>query len=170
MDRIPIDQVLHDALTMAERKARRGGTSVAVEVAEGLPPIQGDYTQLCQLVTNLLINAFEALGGDGAVTLRATAGIQDAEQAGLSEERDPVPTLVVEVVDNGPGVPAEIIERVFNPFFSTKPQGSGLGLAIVRKIVDAHNGHIDVRTAPGRGTAFVVTLPTVNGEAWLQQD
>jgi two-component system sensor histidine kinase HydH len=57
---------------------------------------------------------------------------------------------------------------VFNPFFTTKPQGSGLGLAIVRKIVDAHNGYIDLTTAPGQGARFRVTLPLNSGEQWLQ--
>ena len=82
--------------------------------------------------------------------------------------RDPAATLVVDLVDDGPGVPPEIAERVFNPFFTTKPQGSGLGLAIVRKIVDAHDGHIDLATAPGQGTRFRVTLPLNAGEGWLQ--
>jgi signal transduction histidine kinase len=63
------------------------------------------------------------------------------------------------MADDGPGIPGEITDRVFNPFFTTKPQGSGLGLAIVRKIVDAHDGRIDVRTLAGQGTAFTVTLP-----------
>jgi signal transduction histidine kinase len=63
------------------------------------------------------------------------------------------------VTDNGPGIPLDIAERVFDPFYTTKPQGSGLGLAIVRKIVDAHDGRIDLRTAPGEGTTIRVTLP-----------
>jgi signal transduction histidine kinase len=75
---------------------------------------------------------------------------------------------VVDVTDDGPGLTPEVAERVFNPFFTTKPQGSGLGLAIVRKIVDAHNGHIDLTTAPGQGTRFRVTLPLNSGEQWLQ--
>jgi signal transduction histidine kinase len=64
-------------------------------------------------------------------------------------------------------MPPDVAERIFNPFFTTKPQGSGLGLAIVRKIVDAHNGHIDLQTAPGQGTRFRVTLPVSSGEEWL---
>ena len=68
----------------------------------------------------------------------------------------------VEVADDGPGIAHDIRERIFNPFFSTKPQGSGLGLAIVRKIVDAHEGRIDVASDVGRGTVFTVTLPVVS--------
>ena len=75
----------------------------------------------------------------------------------------PSPTVVVDVSDDGPGMPPEIAEKIFNPFFTTKAQGSGLGLAIVRKIVDAHEGRIDMTTADGRGTKFRVTLPVEPG-------
>jgi two-component system nitrogen regulation sensor histidine kinase GlnL len=67
--------------------------------------------------------------------------------------------IQVEVADNGPGVPADLMDRIFSPFFTTKPQGSGLGLAIVRKIVDAHDGRIDVSAPAEGGTLFRVTLP-----------
>ncbi len=70
-----------------------------------------------------------------------------------------VPTVVVDIADDGPGMPRSVAEKIFNPFFTTKAQGSGLGLAIVRKIVDAHEGRIDMTTADGRGTKFRVTLP-----------
>jgi len=63
------------------------------------------------------------------------------------------------VSDNGPGIPPEVTDRIFSPFFTTKPQGSGLGLAIVRKIVDAHEGRIDLANGEGTGTCFRVTLP-----------
>jgi signal transduction histidine kinase len=64
-------------------------------------------------------------------------------------------------------VPADILDRIFNPFFTTKPLGSGLGLAIVRKVVDAHDGHIDVQSGGGAGTRFRVTLPVSGGEKWF---
>jgi two-component system nitrogen regulation sensor histidine kinase GlnL len=67
--------------------------------------------------------------------------------------------IQIEVTDNGPGIPADVMERIFSPFFTTKPQGSGLGLAIVRKIVDAHDGRIDVSARAEGGTRFGVTLP-----------
>ena len=66
--------------------------------------------------------------------------------------------MIVDIADNGPGVPPDIADKIFNPFFTTKPKGSGLGLAVVRKIVDAHDGRIDMLTAEGRGTRFRVTL------------
>ena len=73
---------------------------------------------------------------------------------------DALPARVrVEVHDDGPGISADDLERIFSPFFTTKPQGTGLGLAIVRKVVDAHDGTIHATSALGHGTAFTVTLP-----------
>ena len=83
----------------------------------------------------------------------------DTDGALLPDGHVAVPTVVVDVADDGPGMPADVAEKIFNPFFTTKAQGSGLGLAIVRKIVDAHEGRIDMTTADGRGTRFRVTLP-----------
>src|SRR5712692_5727016 len=77
-------------------------------------------------------------------------------------------TAVVEVADTGPGVPPDLTDKIFNPFFTTKVQGSGLGLAIVRKIVDAHDGQIDLFSSPGIGTRFRVTLPVSTSASWFQ--
>jgi PAS domain S-box-containing protein len=151
MDRTSLRKVVEDAIPMADRKIARGETRIDLDVSHELPAIQGDHHQLCQVVTNLLINALEALGGQGSVSIRAR--MKPAEL----EEQSPEVELVI--ADDGPGIPGDITDRVFNPFFTTKPQGSGLGLAIVRKIVDAHDGRIDVTTSAGRGTAFTVTLP-----------
>jgi signal transduction histidine kinase len=167
VERTSIAQVLHDAVTLAERKVNRGGVAVTMNIQEQLPLIQADHHQLCQLFSNLVINALEALGGAGTISISAAQGLEYQEPGPAAARRDPPPTLVVEVADDGPGVTPEILERVFNPFFTTKPQGSGLGLAIVRKIVDAHNGHIDLVSGP-HGTRFQVTLPLNSGEEWLQ--
>jgi signal transduction histidine kinase len=167
VERTSIAQVLHDAVTMAERKVDRGTVSIAMNVQEQLPLIQADHHQLCQLFSNLLINALEALGGKGTIEITAAQGVEYQEPVAMPGRRDPAATLVIDLVDDGPGVPPETAERVFNPFFTTKPRGSGLGLAIVRKIVDAHDGHIDMTTAIGQGTRFRVTLPLNAGEQWL---
>jgi signal transduction histidine kinase len=73
------------------------------------------------------------------------------------------------VSDDGPGIPAELTDRVFSPFFTTKPRGNGLGLAIVRKIVVAHEGQIDVATPPSGGTQFRVALPIMGPREWFMQ-
>jgi PAS domain S-box-containing protein len=166
VERTDLTDVLHQAVTLAETKATRGDISVTVELAPELPAIEGDAHQLCQVFTNLLTNAFEALDGRGSVSITATVGLMDAAFA--QEAHAPIPTVVIEIVDNGPGVPAELTDKIFNPFFTTKPQGSGLGLAIVRKIVDAHDGRIDVSNNPDAGTRFRITLPITSASGWFK--
>ena len=167
VERTDIADVLHQAVTLAETKAPRGGVSVNVDVEPGLPMIDGDHHQLCQVFTNLLTNAFEALDGKGHITISAVASTIEPTPA-FAGVHPPTPTVVVDVADDGPGVPADLTDRIFNPFFTTKPQGSGLGLAIVRKIVDAHDGRIDVNSAPETGTRFRVTLPVTSASGWFK--
>jgi PAS domain S-box-containing protein len=154
-----IAQVLHDAVQMAESTVDRQQVRVTLRLADGLPLLQADRHQLCQLFTNLLINAFEALGGQGTVSIAATPGPYEESHTGPADAVETTPTLLVEIADDGPGIPIEIVDRMFKPFFTTKPRGSGLGLAIVSKIVNAHDGRIDVSTIAGQGTRFRVTLP-----------
>lgn len=158
MDRTDIAGVLRQAVVLAEGKVPRRDIVLEMEVLPTLPPIDGDQHQLCQVFTNLLINAFEALDGRGRVLVvaRSEAIVQDPA---LGSDVPAVPTVVIDVLDDGPGVPPDLSDRIFTPFFSTKPKGSGLGLPIVRKIVDAHDGRIDLSSAPGAGTRFRVTLP-----------
>jgi two-component system nitrogen regulation sensor histidine kinase GlnL len=150
-----VGDVIRQSMTLAESKAKRGGVAVEFSVPAELPMIGGDHHQLCQVFTNLLTNAFEALGGEGAVTIRASALNEDGPAGGEPQG----PMVQVDVTDNGPGMPADVVDKIFSPFFTTKPQGSGLGLAIVRKIVDAHDGRIDVHVLETGGTRFRVTLP-----------
>jgi signal transduction histidine kinase len=168
VERTDIGDVLHQAVTLAENKATRGGVSVHVDVAPTLPMIDGDHNQLCQVFTNLLTNAFEALDGRGSISVKAIAEAAEQDPGFASDFQAPTPILVVDVTDDGPGVPQEVSDRIFDPFFTTKPQGSGLGLPIVRKIVDAHDGRIDLTSAPGQGTRFRITLPISSGSSWFK--
>jgi two-component system nitrogen regulation sensor histidine kinase GlnL len=161
VEHIGLREVVRDAISMAESHVTRGNIEIAVRVPDDLPPIQGDPHQLRQLFTNLLTNAFEALNGKGIVAVTATC-LPPEEETGPAETH-PTSMVLVEVTDNGPGVPADLLDRIFSPFFTTKPQGSGLGLAIVRKIVDAHDGRIDVAAKADMGTRFRITLPVSGG-------
>jgi signal transduction histidine kinase len=155
---IAVADVIRDAMTMAESHASlKGEVEVRVDLSEALRPIQGDPHQLRQIFTNLLTNAFEAMGGAGSVEIAAIA-VDGDDETGVSEHATG-PTILITVSDDGPGIRPEVMDRIFSPFFTTKPQGSGLGLAIVRKIVDAHDGRIDVSERAGGGTVFRVTLP-----------
>jgi PAS domain S-box-containing protein len=160
--------VLHQAITLAETKVRRGGTTLVLDLVPTLPMIDGDPNQLCQVFTNLLTNAFEALDGRGTVRIRAVEEAIEPDPGFAGDEVAPTAVLVVDVTDDGPGIPADLSDRIFDPFFTTKPQGSGLGLPIVRKIVDAHDGRIDLASTPGRGTRFRLTLPVSSAAQWFK--
>ncbi|HKT50961.1 MAG TPA: ATP-binding protein [Candidatus Angelobacter sp.] len=130
------------------------GIKIVREYAPSLPRVMID-SELCeQVFTNLISNACEAMSEGGQLTIRAQAG----KTAGERE-----PEVAVEIADTGPGIPAEIKEQVFNPFFTTKKSGVGLGLAIVSKIVDAHGGTVKLVNAPDRGACFRVTIPAESG-------
>ena len=137
--------------------ARRGNVQVSVGIPEGLPQIQAAHPQLPRGCTHLLMNASEAMGGTGHVCISAS-------RLRLEDGVESHEAVLVQVSDDGPGIPADVAEKVFDPFFTTKPQGSGLGLAIDRKIVDAHDGRIDLRTAVGQGTTIRVTLPVTGSD------
>jgi PAS domain S-box-containing protein len=156
-ERTSIEEVLNAAVTMADGKARRGDIELTRAIDRDLPLLHADQHQLCQVFTNLIINAFEAMEGQGRIRVSATTGQVEEDHGPQGPTH--VPTIVVQITDNGPGVPAEVVDKIFNPFFTTKAQGSGLGLAIVRKIIDAHDGRIDIAPVAGGGTRFTVTLP-----------
>jgi signal transduction histidine kinase len=150
---------VNGAIQLAGTKVPQGNVAVDVNLPEGLPKIHADEHQLTQLFTNLLINAYEAMNGSGRVTI-------SARPIRIEDGGDGREAVCIQFQDNGPGMPQEVADRIFNPFFTTKAQGSGLGLAIVRKIIDAHDGRIDLETAPGTGTTIRVTLPvTASNEA-----
>jgi signal transduction histidine kinase len=112
-----------------------------------------DPAQIKQVLINLIKNAADCLvSHGGSVTLRAKAATRDL--CGKATD-----VAVIEVEDTGPGIPAELQEKIFEPFFSTKGDGTGLGLAIATRIVDKHGGHLEFDTEPGRGTVFRVILP-----------
>src|SRR5215204_1812520 len=159
VDRTSLSESIASALSLADGKVARGNILVDIALPADLPTLGADQHQLTQVFCNLLINAYEALEGRGRIDIAARLANTAADGALLPDGHAAVPTVIVEVADDGPGMPADVAEKIFNPFFTTKAQGSGLGLAIVRKIVDAHEGRIDMTTADGRGTRFRVTLP-----------
>jgi len=115
-----------------------------VQHAPDLPAAQFDEGQIRQALLNLVRNAAEAMPGGGHVWLRTRS-----EQG----------RVVVEVADDGPGIPPELRERLFDPFVSTKQGGTGLGLALTHQIVKDHGGAIRVSSTPGQGATFTLELP-----------
>jgi signal transduction histidine kinase len=163
VERVLLDEVIKDSITLAEGKMRRGAVTIRTELDDDVPELLADPHQLRQLFSNLLANAFEALGGEGQVDISGWLELDESEASAPDAEPE-LPKVIVEIRDTGPGMSRDDLERIFSPFFTTKPQGTGLGLAIVRKVVDAHDGRIDASSAPGQGATFRVTLPVVPSE------
>ena len=124
------------------------GKKVRVEqnYEKELPPVAADQEQLSQAFLNLLLNALDAVEEDGEIII----GLQRLPDRSA---------VYVTIADNGSGIPPENMEKVFEPFFSTKPKGTGLGLAIAYRIVENHGGEISVNNRQGGGTIFSITLP-----------
>lgn len=160
---LDIGELARDAIDGLER----GANQVSLSLDDNLPELNADPNQLRQLLTNLMTNAIEAMASQGTVSVRIQHLVEEVDPA--STEQSLPSQIRIEVKDDGPGISEDDLERIFSPFFTTKPQGTGLGLSIVRKVVDAHDGIIDAMSAPGRGTTFRVTLPVLPAPAYLTE-
>jgi len=141
-----IAEVLDRAVALVERDAPQYRVTFYKNYSPDLAPFPLDAELMERVFYNLLLNAAQASAERGAITVKTRAVDGTAEVA---------------VIDRGPGVDQKIMEQIFNPFFTTKPDGVGLGLAIVSKIVDEHGGRITVESEPAKGTVFRVYLPTL---------
>jgi len=131
--------------------------SCRYDIPDDLWLVEVDHGQISQVVQNLIINAKEAMpdGGEIMVSCSNVPVGSAAEPALKGDSR----FVRIAIRDTGPGIPAEMLTRIFDPYFSTKEEGSGLGLAICHSIVHKHDGHIAVQSQPGQGTEFVIYLP-----------
>ena len=131
------------------------------EVENNLWPINANPTQLHQVLLNLCVNARDALPKGGTITVRASNCELDEMSAAAMENGRPGRYVAFEIVDSGTGIPPEVLERIWEPFFTTKKSGlgTGLGLSTVRNIVDGHHGFISLITKAGHGTTFRILLP-----------
>ena len=155
---VSVTEVIDEAVAATRSHPGDGRMTIVTNYAADLPDLEADRLQVRQLLNNLLTNAMEAQTGEGHIWITAhyTAVEQTPEP---TEPPDYAGYVTVEVADDGPGVPVDVIDQLFSPFFTTKPSGSGLGLAIVRKIVNGHDGRIDVAPRAGGGASFGVRLP-----------
>jgi PAS domain S-box-containing protein len=147
-DRLDINEAAREVIELTRGEAAKNGVRVRRELADGLPLIQGDRVQLQQVMLNLIINAVEALRGvsDGPRELLISTGTSDTGD------------VRVAVRDSGPGLTPAALERLFEPFYTTKPGGLGLGLSICRSIIEAHGGRLSASANVPRGAIFQFTL------------
>jgi two-component system nitrogen regulation sensor histidine kinase GlnL len=158
---------IHDALDRARRSALVGfaaSMSITEDYDPSLPPTMADADQLMQVFLNLIKNASEAAGPKGGGTIRLRSFYDQSLRLRRKDGPGRALPLQIEIIDNGPGIPPEIAEHIFEPFVSGRENGTGLGLALVSKIVNDHGGWISVDSVPGR-TVFRVSLPVAPKEA-----
>lgn len=145
---VDLNLVVKQMFSMVEDHKLFRSIQVDMQLQSDLPHIMGDVSQMEQVVLNLIVNAGEAMSGQGTLTIE-TRLIEDRHQ------------ILLSVRDSGSGIPSELISRIFEPFFTTKRhgKGTGLGLSITHGIVQRHGGRIVVRSEPGQGACFDVLFP-----------
>ena len=139
-----LNQVVEEALKLLRPELENRGLRVVEKLARQLPEIPIDPGQIKQVLVNLIKNAMQAMNRGGKLTVQTGEGRE---------------AVWVSLADTGAGIPEEKLNRVFEPYFTTKKKGSGLGLLIVHRIVRDHAGKIDVESKPGEGTTFRILLP-----------
>ncbi len=148
-DSVDINEAVREVIALTRGEAGKYGISVRTVLGEHLPRVRGDRVQLQQVMLNLIVNAIEAMSAtsEGPRALLVSTTTDSSE--GLS----------IAVSDSGPGLPADGINRVFDPFYTTKLGGLGMGLSICRSIIDAHGGQLLAKPNMPHGTVFQFTLP-----------
>ncbi|HTO63017.1 MAG TPA: AAA family ATPase [Bradyrhizobium sp.] len=150
-----INEAIREVIELARSEAVKNGVSLQTELEDGLPLVKGDRVQLQQVILNLIVNAIQAMGtvakGSRNVVITTAQGEPDG--------------VLVAVKDSGPGLAADSLERVFDPFYTTKPGGLGMGLSICRSIIEAHGGRLWVTPNQPLGAIFQFVVPAHAGRA-----
>ena len=144
---VDVNRIIEDMTMLVEKEAKNNQINLERHYDQELPLIFSDGPQLRQVILNLLTNASQAIGHDGTITIVTRPGGTN--------------TVEIEIRDSGCGIPAKILRKIFDPFFSTKPpgKGTGLGLSISHGLIRQLGGDIRVTSTVGQGTTFTVTLP-----------
>jgi PAS domain S-box-containing protein len=152
-EQLDLNEAVEEVIVLTGSEVLKNGISVKTQLADGLRLIEGDRVQLQQVLLNLVVNAIQAMAtiADGARDLLITTAPAGSD------------SVLVRVADSGPGLDSQMLEHVFDPYYTTKPHGMGMGLAICRSIIDAHNGRLWVSANQPRGAVFQFTLPADPG-------
>jgi PAS domain S-box-containing protein len=150
-DDLEINEVISEVVGLTSSEVSKNAVQLRIQLAEGLPVIQGDRIQLQQVMLNLIMNAVEAM-----------SEMSDDRRELLISSQPEADCVLVGVRDSGPGLPKVALERVFEPFYTTKSSGLGMGLSICRSIVEAHGGQLWAAANAPRGAAFQFTVPVIS--------
>jgi two-component system sensor histidine kinase AtoS len=128
-----------------------------LEISSDMPPVRVDASQLSKAFHNLMRNAVQAMPTGGELSIKAFYKTNDPDDGHITTDRNDKITIVFQ--DTGPGISAENIKDIFNPFFTTKEKGTGLGLAITHKVITEHGGNVEIKSREGEGSHFIIHLP-----------
>ena len=159
---LTIKNVIDNALFLVSNKISQKNITLELDHgADKQPEIEGDKSLLQQVLLNIIINALDATKDHGSLTIRTWWQTNDLNTATETVycTPDTYDNITTEISDTGSGINETDLESIFNPFFTTKSQGTGLGLAIAHRIIEQHHGEISVKSTPGKGTTFTITLP-----------
>jgi signal transduction histidine kinase len=151
--------ILQEVLGLVSQRLSSARIEYRQDIPEGLTEVLVDFQQMQQVFLNLFINSIDAMPGGGKLMVSAD-NARDAATAGRIGEPFQGQKVRITVSDTGEGIPEEKLQTIFDPFYTTKPGGIGLGLSIVYRIMQEHDGEILVKSVPGIGTSFFLTLPT----------
>jgi len=146
---IDVNQVIRIVERITHGDANLHKVTVHLDLSSDIRPVKGDSVQLQHVILNLMLNAFSAMSGVEAAERRLVVRTKSIDDS----------IVLVQVQDNGSGIPADQLETIFDPFITTKPDGLGMGLAICRSIIERHGGKISAVNNPGPGATFSITLP-----------
>lgn len=158
-EQLNIHQILEHILILEKESLTVKKGTVIQEYDPSLPQLVGEEDRLKQVFLNLIKNAVEAIPEGGAVRLVTRVGTDYSVKTG--PDSNPCLTIIIEIIDSGPGIPAEELKKLFTPFYTTKRKGSGLGLPLSLKIIEDHGGTIKVLSEMGKGTTVQVFLPVL---------
>lgn len=159
MGETDLSRILRDIVLLQKEAHRDRDIEFFQHLDPSIPPIRGDEALLTRLLLNLIKNAAEAVEAGGRIDITTRIAM---DYHLMSADNKPVPWVVVEVADDGPGIKDDDLEQIFTPFFTTKSQGTGLGLATCQKIADSHNGVLKARNRPDKGAIFTLSIPFIH--------
>ena len=147
---VDLSEIVEQTARFLDHRARKQGVKI-VESHQGTLYVDADPNQLKQVFLNLILNALQALAKEGTIRLETTV-----EGVGEPGSR---PAARIRIIDDGPGIPEEVLRNVLDPFFTTKSDGTGLGLSICHNIIEQHSGRLDIKSEVGQGTTVSIVLP-----------
>jgi C4-dicarboxylate-specific signal transduction histidine kinase len=151
-----LNEAVNEVIVMVQSAIAKNGISFSTRLMDGLVPVQGDRVQLQQVLVNLILNAVEAM-----------SSVEDGtRELSIRTEQSQTGGILVAVHDSGPGVDPVNLERVFEPFYTTKNSGIGMGLSICQTIINGHGGRLWMSANEPRGAVFQFTLPAVQENSW----